>query len=118
MAAAGRERRVEPWCTQLITLENGTTSIDIGTHLFPLWERVRGLETRHQLLASDSHYLHEGLKELKEGHTRLAGSIEKKFDRHRYDIDEIHRRINRAIMWLAIAASGVVLQIVRVKLGI
>jgi hypothetical protein len=33
-------------------------------------------------------------------------------------VDNIDQRINRAILWLAIAASGVVVSIARTKLGL
>jgi len=96
----------------------GTPSIDTGALLYPVWERIGRVEADTRLLENEHNHLRNGLDKVEVEQQRIWLAMEKDRERNREEREEINRRINRAILWLAIAASGVVFQLVRAKIGI
>ena len=94
-------------------LEPGTStqqqpnSKAIGGPFHPVYEQVNALWIRVNAI------------EVHAGHAREhADRLEKEQSRLREAVEEVNRRINHAVLWLALGAGGLLLKLIGPKIGL
>jgi hypothetical protein len=95
-----------------------TFSNEIGMDLSPIAERIGRIEGEQRVQAAGMRQFMKDLGRLEDEQKDLRETQREDRKVCAGEIDEIKNRINRAILWLAVAASGILLGLVRTKLGL
>ena len=84
----------------------------------PIYERIHALEAMLRELRRDMHHESRRIARLEEGLKLMQARIDRTDEARREAVREIERKINGAILWLALGAGGLVLKLISPKLGL